>query len=225
MESALILVFTINSIIHLKEAYYRVPPAKSLTQSTTKLIICPLLLIYFLMKIKRKKASLSKSDKYIAFGLFLGALGDLLLESHNQNIFLIGLVSFLIGHIMYSISIINWLGGMKDIKKYLLIQFSLFSIYFVYFYQVYYKHMKPEMILPAFIYGCMVFIFIGISMYSLFMNYSLKAFCFVLCSALFCLSDSILSDTLFIKQIYKADIYIMSTYILAQVTLVIGGLL
>ncbi len=70
---------------------------------TVKPLLMPVLLILFLLNAHK---NLSVERICLVISLSFSCLGDLLLMQHRNNLFIFGLISFLIAHISYIISFI-----------------------------------------------------------------------------------------------------------------------
>lgn len=212
------IIFTLCSIIHLVACYKENDKVRSIT----KLMLCPLLLMIYLRLTDPKTHPTQQRDEFTMFGIMLGFLGDTLLLFDLKAFFLVGLVSFLLGHVLYMIAIYNFLGGIDQWKIFVMILITWMALFSYFFYQIYYKQMKKDMILPAYIYGMFVAAFNSISTYSLLYRPCLQSALFLICAFLFMVSDSTLAYHMFIKKIHKGQFILMVPYIMAETAITFG---
>ncbi|MCB0508213.1 MAG: lysoplasmalogenase [Bacteroidetes bacterium] len=173
----------------------------------------------------------NKADIVIYFALFFSWLGDIFLmfprvhysETMRLILFLSGLISFLITHILYIFYFINehkpaLKAGIMVQKPYLFVPFVLYLLAFI---SYLFPHLGALKI-PIVIYGlCIVAMSVAALNRKGFIPN--KSFYFVFCgSLLFIASDTILASEIFIQKMEWQRIAIMATYILAQALIVKG---
>jgi uncharacterized membrane protein YhhN len=181
----------------------------------------PILMILFFISIDNLKGRL---HKFFLAGLFFSWAGDVLLEFTDIKgmFFILGLVCFLIAHIMY-LTVFLTTTGENTIKGKGLFWIIPVFIYWALLIIYLYPHLA-EMRLPVIIYAVVI-----LSMLAAAINRKAKvsqvSFYLVLIGAmLFVISDSAIAVNKFAHQFAYSDILIMSTYILAQFLILKGYL-
>ena len=169
--------------------------------------------------------------KLLLVGLFFSFLGDTFLMfretgTQSQQLFLLGLGSFLITHILYFMAFWKYARGWKFIKKqpYLIILFLLFLFGNTAF-------LWPDLVtafkIPVFVYSFAITIMV-LSCVNLYQETPNSIFLFLLIGViLFMCSDTLIGLNQFKKEtivIPYPRIIIMSTYILAQFLIVKGSI-
>jgi uncharacterized membrane protein YhhN len=183
----------------------------------SKALIIPVLMFLFLLNIKPSE---NRLHKYMLSGLFFSWAGDVALEFTEYDMFILGLVCFLIAHIMYSIVFYdtygqNYLQGKRMLLIIPVIVYGLLLISFLY-------RDLGGMRFPVIIYTLVI-----LTMLTGAINRKEKvnkvSFYLVLGGAiLFVLSDSAIAVSKFSFQFKSSGIVVMSTYILAQYLIAIG---
>ncbi|MEH6535534.1 MAG: lysoplasmalogenase [Psychroserpens sp.] len=174
------------------------------------------LLVFFWIKSK----TLSKSLRYIiASALLFSLLGDLLLMfvEVSASYFLLGLVAFLIAHIMY---VIAFLKHRNNAVK----PFGFIAILLVYACGLFYllKEGLNEMLIPVIIY-MIVILSMSTAAFTRRDNVPKLSYILVFLGAIcFMISDSILALNKFFRPFEYANFGIMLTYALAQYLIIIG---
>ena len=184
----------------------------------TKPFLMPLLAIYYI-------TSAVEVNKFIVLALAFGFIGDIfLLWPERKNNFIIGLGSFLIGHLCYGLLFLQSISFGKDVPMWF---YLIIIIYASGAWTVIRKLVRylGDMKIPTYIYMVVI---LSMSFASLtriwFMDMSIL-FLFPFIGLLFFLcSDSMLGFYTFKGKFKNGDIYIMLTYVLAQ-ALIIGGYL
>ena len=150
----------------------------------------------------------------ILVGLLCSLLGDVFLLSQREIYFTLGLLSFLIAHILYSYAFFslvlyfNW---------YVLI---LLLCYGLIFYYLLYKNLGKDVIAVA-IYILVILIMVWLAV-CLWLSYrNLLTFIVMLGSFLFAFSDSVLAWDKFNKALKHEPSLVMVSYYLAQYCIVV----
>jgi uncharacterized membrane protein YhhN len=155
-------------------------------------------------------------------GLLFSWAGDMILEfsQNNANMFIPGLVSFLLAHLMYLTVFLVTPGKscILSTRFYLLIPVIIYGVVLVYFL---YDDLA-DMRLPVILYAVVI-----LTMLSGAINRKEKvkkrSYLMVLAGAmLFVISDSAIAINKFSYQFESSGIVIMSTYIMAQYLIVTG---
>jgi uncharacterized membrane protein YhhN len=184
-----------------------------------KALIMPMLMILFLKKLNPLKHRL---HALMFMGLFFSWAGDVVLEfsKNNGNMFLLGLVCFLLTHIMY-LTIFFITPGKNSIlsnRIYLLLPVIIYGVILVF----YLYPDLADMRLPVMLYAIVI-----LTMLTGAINRKEKvdrgSYYLVLTGAiLFVISDSVIAVNKFSHPFASSGIVIMSTYIVAQYLIVAG---
>ncbi len=184
-----------------------------------KALIIPTLIILF---IKNLNPTSNRLHLIMLAGLLFSLAGDITLEfaRNNEIFFVIGLVCFLLAHIMYMATFLVTTGRniISGNKVYLLLPVLIYGIALVTFL---YRDLA-EMRVPVILYAAVI-----LSMLSAAINRKDKvnaiSFYMVLTGAvLFVISDSAIAVNKFSHHFVSSGIVIMSTYIVAQYLIVTG---
>lgn len=184
-----------------------------------KALILPLLMLLLFQNLK---PSGKRLNQLMFAGLIFSWAGDVILEFSkvNGNMFVAGLLCFLLAHIMYFTVFITTPGenSILSNRLWLLIPVMIFGIGLV----AYLYADLAEMKLPVIIYAIVI-----LTMLSGAINRSEKvnqrSYWLVLAGAiLFVISDSSIAVNKFSLPFKSSGIVIMSTYILAQYLIVTG---
>jgi len=202
-------------ISHLLSIYYNLDQLRFYT----KPLIC-LALIYLLYK----ETSLKKNiEKIIASGLLFGCLGDTFLLFQDQ--FVLGLASFLVGHLLYIFAFMKQTSPrqLAKHKGYILVA-GILATYSYYLFTVLKPSLGPLKI-PVVLY-IIVIALMAIFAFTRKHNVSFWSFLITFIAAiLFMISDSILALNKFVAYIANSGLMIMSTYILAQYGITFGTII
>lgn len=184
-----------------------------------KALIIPVLMILFFVNINPFTGRL---HIFMITGLLFSWAGDVVLElsKNNDNLFIAGLVCFLLAHIMY-LTVFFLTPGKNSIlnnRFYLLIPVLIYGIVLV---SCLYADLAG-MRLPVIMYTIVI-----LSMLAGALNRIEKvkkvSFYLVLAGAiLFVISDSVIAFNKFVHQFDSSGIVIMSTYVIAQYLIVAG---
>ncbi len=150
----------------------------------------------------------------IYLGLIFGWLGDLFLLSEKDHMFLLGLSSFLIGHILYMVAV-SQLVFTYDVFIVIVSAVILCTVMMFVFFSLH-RHVPKIMKIPVTTY---LLSLVGINFFSinlLFQNFTVAAVILVCGSVLFLCSDYVLARSMFIKKTALGDFVVMLTYISAQ---------
>jgi uncharacterized membrane protein YhhN len=171
----------------------------------------------------------TKLGRFIALGLIFSLLGDILLMIREVDLFIPGLLSFLIAQILYALAFFSQ-RNVQVSRVYLIcviLGFSLFYILFMFFIQGHVLNLEDAAILsPAvFVYGGVICV-MGIAAALRKGQVPSRSFNFVFIGALFFIaSDAILATSKFTDiELPFPDFLVMSTYVLAQLGIVLGFL-
>lgn len=190
----------------------------------------PLLLpILLAMIFSSMKPFNSKFGRLIVAGLLFSWLGDILLMIREMDLFILGLLSFLIAQILYALAFFSQ-RSKNNSKGYtiaVLLGFVLFYAAFMLFIQSHILKLADAIVLsPAvFIYGAVICM-MGIAAALRKGQASIVSFRFILFGALFFIaSDAVLATNKFTTiDVLYPNFLVMTTYVLAQLGIVLGVL-
>lgn len=210
------IAFLFLALLHLYAVYANLPNLRFFS----KPLIC-ISLIFILYKETGLKKNI---EKLVAVGLFFGCLGDIFLML-NENMFVAGLASFLIGHILYVIAFSKQTSAkaLSKHKSYILIAGILASFSY-YLYNILKPSLGPLKI-PVILY---IIVIAAMAFFAYTRRYQTNTLSFIICligALLFIFSDSILALNKFVAYLANSGLYIMSSYILAQYFITLGIIL
>lgn len=208
-----IFALVLMSLIYLAElifAFFEIERFRKIFKP-----LCLLALIFYL--------SMMKLDNIYIYGaLFFGWIGDifLLFKKERKLLVLIGILSFLVGHIFYIITFVNLLSyDIPVIAIIITIALGLLSPLVPY--KICYRNTK-FFTAPGGFYGYVLFvelivaILLAIDQKTMYSNLILAG------NMLFITSDIVLTVSMFFKDFKRRDFYIMGTYLAAQTLMSIG---
>ncbi|MGR3812383.1 lysoplasmalogenase [Jiulongibacter sp. NS-SX5] len=173
----------------------------------TKPLLMPLLALYYWK-------SASEKSNLLFIALLFSWLGDIFLMFEGQQFFLMGLGSFLIAHLTYSLKFYKKFSG-RWLPLLPLVSFGLiFTVLIL-------GDSLPEVMqLPVYVYISAIIIMVFLASAR---NINQQSFVFVLTGALlFMLSDACIALNTFNKDIPYPPLWIMTTYGLGQYLIVKG---
>ena len=179
------------------------------------------LMIFYLYQTQLK----GRFAKRIFIGLFFGLAGDsfLMFVDVNESFFIYGLVSFLIGHLLYITAFYldyKWNPLIeKSASRIALIVFGLFCLGFYFFIRPYLGAMKIPVLVYAFVISLMAIMSVNRKGRVSSLSYNL----IFVGAILFLISDSVLAFNKFVYPFEGAGLVIMSTYMIAQFLITIGA--
>ncbi len=193
---------------------------------TMKPLLMPVLMGWILANRELLK---EKFMKIILISLVFSMGGDVFLMFRNDDLFVFGLASFLIAHVLY---IVGFVGSNKLASPQLPLGGKLvFAIPYAFFVTGFlfilkdYILLNPatqKMFIPVVIYACVIGT-MGIFASWRISSTGKASFYMVLCGALlFIASDSMIAINKFVQPLPYASLLIMSTYITAQYLIVRG---
>jgi uncharacterized membrane protein YhhN len=184
----------------------------------TKPLLIPLLIAYYVIQSR-------EADLFIVFALISAFAGDiLLLFSENKIMLKLGLLSFLISHILFSCFILSSIGWLNDIPlKYWLFILPYLGVGVIVFLFLRKSLENMKFLAAIYILGLISMAFFCTLRISVFSGPAL--WYPIIGSVFFISSDFILSYDLFKKKLKWGGVYIMLSYIIAEVLLVLGFML
>jgi len=179
---------------------------------TTKPLLMPLLALFYWF---------SPSDSPWIYGALLFAwLGDVALLKHGSVFFILGLVSFLVGHLGMSSHLANQLPAALNASTTGMVFLVMLTIAAGLF-----NYLRPHLgslKLPVLVY-CLILATKGSLALLLFWHMPSAMTWLVAAGALvFMASDLTLAINRFVTPIHKAHLWVMSSYTLAQGMMVVG---
>ncbi|MHA1372022.1 MAG: lysoplasmalogenase [Promethearchaeota archaeon] len=180
----------------------------------SKPLIVPLIILYHVMDVFHV-------NWFLIVGLLFGWFGDiLLLDKEKKSRFLLGLLSFLAGHIFYIL-------GFAFTTKFVCYDWWLLLIVipyviFSYFIYQYLKNELAEMKLPTLIYIVVICVMSVFAFFRMSSSTPISFGFIYIGSVLFIVSDTMIAINYFKKQIRNSEFFIMLTYILAQLMIATG---
>lgn len=200
----MIILFLIVSILHVISCYKEITKLRNIT----KPLLMPILIFNFLFNGK-------DINTIIILALFFGFLGDVfLIKSKNSKFFIMGLLSFLIGHIFYIVELFK---NINFKNFYFIYLFSLLiPILISYFVYNKIKNYLGSFKAPVIIYIFIIATMLCLSIFYFLTNTTSLPLIAMLGAILFVLSDSILSISTFKGSFKRDSFFIMITYIMAQ---------
>lgn len=187
-----------------------------------RIITKPLILLSLLIYFGYSGKQLAKTTYYLTLvALAFSFFGDvfLLFDSISNIYFILGLISFLLAHVLYGLVFLkNW--NQKPRWNIHIITLVLISYGILLF--LYIKAGLGAFTYPVTLY-ILGILFMAISALRRFQKVSEKSFLFVFIGAIFfMISDSILAIHMFKQEITWSSFLIMGTYALAQYLIVKG---
>jgi len=183
----------------------------------SKPLLMPLLMIIFYIGAKKKTGALFY---LILSALFLSWCGDILLQA---NLFIPGLVSFLLAHVCYIIYF-KKAGtnkkGLLQTKPLFMVPVLLYIIFLLVMLFPFLGKLKIPVIVYSITIGVMLLMAINTRQQ---VNYNASNF-FITGALLFVISDSLLAINLFAMQHLVLSLGVMATYATAQFLIIKGAL-
>ncbi len=198
------------------------------TQNLALLYISKPLLIPILLAMifSSMKPFNSKFGRLIVTGLLFSWLGDILLMIREMDLFILGLLSFLIAQILYTLAFFSERSrnNSKPYASVVLFGFIAFYAAFMLFIQPNILKLSDPVLSPAvFVYSAVICM-MGIAAALRKGQVSIASFRFILFGALFFIaSDAILATNKFTTiDVLYPNFLVMTTYVLAQLGIVLG---
>ena len=218
MKQPATIVFRIYALVVVCELlliYFQQPEWRWFT----KPLLMPLLLLGFYVGSANRN---NKGFYFIVAALILSWAGDVLLQMNEM--FIPGLISFLLAHIFYIVYFIRSSPGKKGLLKYqplLVIPVLLYILLFLWLIFPYLDALK----IPVTVYGITIGTMLLASINMRRKTNDVAASYFIIGALLFVLSDSLLAVNLFAYSSILLSLCVMLTYASAQYLIVKGALL
>jgi uncharacterized membrane protein YhhN len=215
-------IFWILSIVHSLGEMLK-NPLKTKIRHITKPFLMPLLVAAYLTAASFLVCDL---NWLIIVGILLGCVGDIVLMWPKKQIcFMIGLVSFLVGHILYVIAFFQAVAPFGDFPWVLILIGALYLVAFVVilkFFAPYLKEMKPAVAVYMIIILVMSFSSIMVMLSPTACPFIQPIWLFI-GSLCFIASDFLLANQSFRKPFKYDQVIIMLTYLAAQFFIVFAA--
>ena len=215
LSTLFFILFIILSAIHIAGEFLEENP-KVKIRVITKPFLLPLVVLYYFIS---SNESGTPIVWLIAIGLILGFVGDVvLLKPKVEILFMIGLGSFLIGHVLYIIAFFQATNRFAGIPSVIYLLIIVYVIVFILIYR-FFKDYTKEMTIPVVVYMIIILV---MSFASLLVGFStdtapVKSPWLLFIGALnFIASDFLLANQLFKKSFKYDQSIIMLTYLIAQ---------
>jgi uncharacterized membrane protein YhhN len=180
-----------------------------------KVLLMPILMVLLFANLEISK---NRLNFFFLAGLVFSWVGDIVLE-FSAGFFILGLVSFLLAHVMYLTVFFFTPGKNTPVRKwYVLIPVILSGAVLI-------AYLYPglgEMRLPVFIYTAVILTMLTGAINRKEKANSVSYYLILAGAILFVISDSAIAIDRFRHHFYFSGIIIMSTYVLAQYLIVTG---
>jgi uncharacterized membrane protein YhhN len=211
----LTVVYAIIGLAYITADYY----LTLIPHTVLKALLMPVLMALLIVNVRLRE---NKMHRLILAGLFFSWAGDIILEipGNNAGIFIAGLASFLIAHIMYFTVFVITPGKnvITGSRPWLLIPVIIAGLALVGFL---YKDLDG-MRFPVFMYTSVILIMVAGAINRM-EKVNRKSYYLVLAGAiLFVISDASIAVNKFSQPFRLSGLLIMSTYIIAQYLIVTG---
>jgi len=201
LNSAL-LIFILVSILDIIGILFRIP---ILVQIFKPFILLSLIALYSL--------SVSEKNKVYIFALVFSFFGDVFLMFEGEQFFIIGLVSFLIAHILFIKIVIERIRNLS-ISKIAFASIPFLLIFGLIIYTL--KDTLNEMLIPVMVYGLTIATFGTVSMIQFSISKSKRDLLMLNGAVVFMISDSVLAINKFLEPQHIFEVLVMVTYVLSQ---------
>ncbi|MDD3720920.1 MAG: lysoplasmalogenase [Lutibacter sp.] len=197
-----LFVFILVSVLDIIGIVFKVD---SLLYIFKPLIMLALLFLY--------TRSVFETNKWYSTALIFSFFGDVFLIYSGQLSFKIGLISFLIAHILFIKIVMSRIKNVSFLNILTaIIPFGIFLLLFIYTL----KDSLGELFMPVIIYGFTISMFGVVSLINYLETKSNKSIWMLIGAIIFMMSDTFLAINKFYlsKEIFA--VFIMGTYIIAQ---------
>lgn len=196
------IVFLCVAVLDVVGIIYQIPDLRFIFKP---LILLSLLVLY--------SFSVSDRNKVYILALLFSFFGDVFLLFSGELHFILGLISFLIAHLLF-IRII--LKRIKNTSIPTLLGSSILFLVFFCLLIFILRNSLGELLIPVIIYGLTISTFGVVSLIDYLNTKSLKSLWMLAGAIVFVVSDSVLAINKFYDQKLLFQVVVMSTYVLAQ---------
>lgn len=230
LELVFLILYIVFVVIHLvgEVLIHLEKKAGTIIRYVTKPFLMPLLVTYYSLAIYYT-SGIGYVNWIIFVGLLLGWAGDILLinrpdQEEKKLLFMLSLISFLLGHIFYIVAFIVTITAPYTYTLWTLgitISLVINGVLIV----IKILPTAEKMKIPVFVYIIIIFT-MGILASILFGEMSTKGYIILLVGVLFfIISDTIIAWYRFVKEFPYERLLVMSTYLAAQFFVVLGFIL
>jgi uncharacterized membrane protein YhhN len=215
------LFHALFSMIVVGELIGRLLESESMDYVFKPLILLSLM-IWFTLSAKQ---SMGRFSRYILIALFFSWLGDIFLMFQGEQFFIIGLGSFLLSHVFYSLSF--WESSRYADRNSVLRRFPWLTIPFLLFGIGMYAYLFAslgDLKIPVLVYTSVIALMAMIAFNRLGRSDDLSFRLIFGGAVLFMISDASLAINLFVNAFTGAGVVVMSTYMAAQYLIVRGAI-
>jgi uncharacterized membrane protein YhhN len=214
-KPGIIILYFLVGIIQILLQNHQGSPAGFIA----KALIIPILIVYLVVNVEFQKSSI---NWFMLAGLIFSWGGDIILEwpAPGNNLFVPGLISFLLAHIMY-LTVFMMTPGDNYIRvsnAHLVLPVIIYGAVLVAFL---YSNLM-EMKIPVIIYAAIILLMLSGAINRKKKVNQLSYWIVLAGAVLFVISDSVIAINKFTLQFAGSGIVIMSTYIIAQFLIVTG---
>jgi uncharacterized membrane protein YhhN len=220
-----LILFTVITAVEIwGEELYRLDGQAEML-FITKPLLMPILMVFLWINTHLK----SSFDKLVFTGFIFAWIGDILLMFRSDDLFVFGLASFLLCHIMYIVAFVKNIRSSEHkssaMNRFILALLPLFYLVVLYTYlfpHIAYTEKNQPFLIPVTVYAVTI---VTMSLFALwrFGSSNRNSVIFIIIGAfVFMISDSLIALNKFVEPFPGADILIMFTYCLAQLCITIG---
>ena len=224
----IVVLFTIVSALEIwGEQMYRIDKETTLL-FLTKPLLMPILMVFLWINTNLK----TPFDKLIFAGFICGWIGDVILMFNNDDLFVFGLATFLICHVLYITAFVKNIRNsgykLSVINKIVLGLLPLF--YLIVLYSYLYPHIigsektKPFLV-PVSVYAVTIVTMCLFALWRIGSTNKKSAALIILGAFTFVISDSLIAINKFVSPFNHANLFIMFTYCIAQLWIATGSIL
>jgi len=221
----LIIFFVLTSVIEIigENIYHTGGGTRLLFLS--KPLLMPILMILIWLETKLK----TSFDKIIFVGFIFAWLGDIFLMFNNNDLFVFGLASFLICHILYIVGFIKNIRSSKHkpsmLNRFILALLPLFYLIVLYSYIYPYianNELNKPFLIPVTVYAITIVTMSLFSLWRIGASNRTSVVLMIIGAFVFMISDSLIALNKFVSPFQHANLYIMFTYCAAQLSITLG---
>lgn len=211
-----ILYFIISALYILSAYHFSVAP-----QLLLKSLIIPVLIIIFILNVRVTE---NRFHLFILAGLVFSWAGDVILQldSNGTDLFVLGLLAFLLAHIMYIIAFLGTPGNNGFLEKHFYLTFALL-LYGVAFTGLLWDYLG-KLRIPVIFYGLVILTMLAAAINRYYKSEKTSYYMVLAGAILFVVSDSLLAINKFSFSFASSAITVMASYVLAQFLIITGYL-
>jgi uncharacterized membrane protein YhhN len=196
------IVFLSVAVLDVIGVIFQIPDLRFIFKP---LILLSLLVLY--------SFSVSKRNKVYIMALLFSFFGDVFLLFSGELNFILGLVSFLIAHLLFIKIVIKRIRK-TAIRNVIGSSFLFFIIFCMLIYVL--RNSLGELLIPVIIYGLTISIFGTVALIDYLNKKSQESIWMFAGALVFVISDSVLAINKFYEPKLVFEVIVMSTYILAE---------